>query len=193
MEYKNSVPRLLICLAFLPALANAECFIRSATASKLVDSIEQIADLERTVVPHGFGKNLCRISFRAYINGKWHFAQGEEIGGIKDSLDTICSQAMNAGRISILEHVSGTKITANQELICTDQKLPKDQPNVNVGDLVLESEVQIHPVYKDTFKFRGSICKWFIESRPNVGSIDLKQGVMCRAPEQKIFKIVDKW
>lgn len=193
MDHKNSVSRLLISLLFVPGIVYAECYTRSATVSKLTSSIERVADLEKTVLPQGNGKTLCRVNFRAYIDSKWHTAQGEDVGEANDSLDNICSKAMNLGRISILEKVSGTKITANQEMICTDQPMPKDRPTVEVGDIIWESEVQVHPIYKEPFRFRGSICRWFIESRPSEHNIKLKQGVMCRAPEQKVFKVVDKW
>lgn len=194
MDYKNPVPRILSSILLFTALtANAECYTRSATVSKMTSSIEKVADLERAVLPAGAGKNLCRITFRAYIDGKWYSAQGEEIGNVSDSLDTVCSKAMNAGRISILESVSGTKITGSQDMICTDQPMPKDKPLVNIGDMLWESEVQIHPVHKDVFRYRGSICRWFIESRPKTGEVEMSQGIICRAPEQKVWRVVDKW
>ena len=186
--------RLLIGLTLLTSVgAQAECYTRSSTVSKLTSSIEQIADVDRRVLPEGNGKNLCRITFRAYINGKWHTAQGEETGSVNDSLDTICAKALNSGRVSILEYVSGTKITGSQELICTDEPKPKQKAKVSIGDLVWESEVQVHPAYKDIFRYRGSFCKWFIESKPDIGKVDMHQGIICRSPDQKVWRVVDKW
>ena len=70
MDNKNTMSRLLIGLALLTSVgAQAECYTRSSTVSKLTSSIEQIADVDRRVLPEGNGKNLCRITFRAYING----------------------------------------------------------------------------------------------------------------------------
>ena len=194
MDNKNTMSRLLTSLMLLSAATvHAECYTRSSTVSKLTSSIEQIADVERKVLPEGNGKNICRITFRAYINNKWHTAQGEEVGNASDSLDTICAKALNSGRVSILESVSGTKITGSQELICTDEPKPKQKAAVSVGDLVWESEVQIHPAYKDIFRYRGSFCKWFIESKPDIGKIDMQQGIICRSPDQKVWRVVDKW
>ena len=194
MDYKNTMSRLLIGLVLLSAAtAQAECYTRSSTVSKLTSSIEQITDVDRRVLPAGNGKNLCRITFRAYINGKWHTAQGEETGSVSDSLDTICAKALNSGRVSILESVSGTKITGSQELICTDEPKPKQKATVSIGDLVWESEVQVHPAYKDIFRYRGSFCKWFIESKPDIGKVDMHQGIICRSPDQKVWRVVDKW
>ena len=194
MDNKNTVSRILTSLILLSAAtAQAECYTRSSTVSKLTSSIEQITDVDRRVLPAGNGKNLCRITFRAYINGKWHTAQGEETGSVNDSLDTICAKALNSGRVSILESVSGTKITGSQELICTDEPKPKQKATVSVGDLIWESEVQVHPAYKDIFRYRGSFCKWFIESKPDIGKVDMQQGIICRSPDQKVWRVVDKW
>ena len=194
MDNKNTVSRILTSLILLSAAtAQAECYTRSSTVSKLTSSIEQITDVDRRVLPAGNGKNLCRITFRAYIDGKWHTAQGEETGSVNDSLDTICAKALNSGRVSILESVSGTKITGSQELICTDEPKPKQKATVSIGDLVWESEVQVHPAYKEVFRYRGSFCKWFIESKPNIGKVDMHQGIICRSPDQKVWRVVDKW
>jgi len=192
MEYKNSVSWLLIGLLSTSAVAG-ECYIRSATTSKMLDSIERIADLERTVLPESKGKSKCRVTFRAYIKGKWHTAQGEEVAETWGSLDQACAKATTAGRVGVLESVSGTRITASQDMVCTDQPIPKDKPNVSIGDTVWESEVQPHPIHFDNFKFRGSLCRWFVESRPQAGTIQMSQGIICRAQDQLAWKVVDKW
>jgi hypothetical protein len=194
MDNKNTVSGILISLALLTSVnAGAECYTRSSTVSKLTSSIEQIADVDRKVLSVSGGKNLCRITFRAYIDGKWHTAQGEETGGVNDSLDNICAKALNSGRVSILESVSGTRITGSQELICTDEPKLEQKTSVTIGDLVWESEVQVHPAYRDVFRYRGSFCKWFIESKPNIGKVDMHQGIICRSPDQKVWRVVDKW
>lgn len=191
MDNKNAVCGLLISL--LSVTASAECYIRSATVSKMTSSIERTADIQRDILPQGNSGFKCRITFRAYIDNKWHTAVGEEVGDAKASLDQTCSKAMNAGSVSILESVSGTKISSNQDMICTDRPMPQSRPKVNIGDIVWESEVQIHPIHKNQFNYRGSACRWFIESRPESGNIDLSQGIICRSLEQQVWKVVDKW
>lgn len=194
MVYSNKLPRLLSSVLLIVSLGvHAECYTRSATVSQMTSSIERIADLDRRVLPVGNGKSLCRVIFRAYIDGKWYDAQGEEVANTNDSLDTTCSKAMNAGRITILEKVSGTRITGNQEMICTDEPKKEQRSFVQVGDLVWESEVQIHPINRDAFRYRGSVCRWFVESTPQAGRVDLSQGIICRSPDQKVWKVVDKW
>jgi hypothetical protein len=191
MDNKNAVCGLLIGLLSLSV--SAECYVRSATVSQLTSSIERTADMDRAILPWSNGGFKCRISFRALIDNKWHSAVGEEIGDARASLDQTCAKALNAGRVSILESVSGTRVTGNQEMICTDRPMPESRPNVSVGDMVWESEVQPHPVNKNSFNYRGSVCRWFVESKPQAGRVDLAQGIICRNLAEKVWKVVDKW
>ena len=191
MVYKNKLSGILIVL--LAGTAHAECYMRSATVSQLTSSIERTADQQRDIIPQGNGGFKCRISFRALIDNKWHTAFGEEIGDARASLDQTCAKAMNAARVTILESVSGTRVTGNQEMICTDKPMPESRPNVSVGDMVWESEVQPHPVNRNSFNYRGSVCRWFVESKPQMGRVDLNQGIICRSLAEKVWKVVDKW
>lgn len=191
MVYKNKLSGLLIAL--LAGSASAECYVRNATVSRLTSSIERTADQQRDILPQANGGFKCRVSFRALIDSKWHTAIGEEIGDARASLDQTCAKAMNSARVSILESVSGTRVTGNQEMICTDRPMPESRPKVNIGDMVWESEVQPHPVNKNPFSYRGSICRWFAESTPESGRVDLRQGIICRNPAEKVWKVVDKW
>lgn len=194
MDHKSTMSRFLILPLLLAAsAAHSECYVRSETMSRMTSSIERIADVERRVLPLDNGTSLCRITFRAYIDGKWYDAEGENTVEASASLDSGCAHAMNAGRVSILESVSGTKITAQQDMICTDEPKPKEKAQVQVGDRVWESEVQPHPVQKNQFNYRGSVCQWFVESSPKPGFVNMHQGIICRAPNQKIWRVVDKW
>lgn len=191
MDYKNTVCGLLISLTALTA--TAECYVRNVTVSKLVGAIERTTDVQRSIIPHGKNGFKCLITFRAYIDGKWHSAMGEDIGTENSSLDQICAKAMNAGRINIMESVSGTRVTGSQDMICTDKPMPETRPTVNIGDTVWESEVQMHPLHRNPFSYRGSYCRWFVESKPNAGRVDLNQGIICRSREQTAWIVVDKW
>ena len=173
--------------------ANAECYVRSATVAKSNESIEHIADFKRDILPVENKKSLCRVTFRAYINGKWYLTTGEEVAHTWGSLDTACAKAQQAAKSSILESVAGNKVSARSDMICTDEPMPRTRPNVKPGDVVRESEVQPHPVHWDNFRFRGALCRWFVESTPEVGRIDLNQGIICRLSDEVHWKVVDKW
>lgn len=187
MVSKNSVLRIIMVVALAKtSMSYADCYTRSSTVTKPSNNISRITDLEKTVLPN----NKCRVTFRALIDNNWHTAEGE---ATSQNVDYACSMALNNGRISILEKVSNTTLTANQELICTDQKIPESKPLVKVGDMIRESEVRVHPIYQNAFLYRGSQCRWFVESIPLAGKIEVNQGIICNSPSQNAWRVVDKW
>lgn len=175
---------LLITSLIAPVLANAECYTRSSSVNKSTGLIERITDISQTQLP-----DRCRVTFRALIDSKWHTVEGEALG----TGSQICAMAINNGRIKILEKVSDSTLTASQELVCTDQNIPESKPLVKVGDLVRESEVRVHPIYPNAFLYRGSQCRWFIESVPQAGKIEVNQGIICNSFAQNAWRVVDKW
>ena len=187
------MPRLLITLLFVAGYAQADCYYRSSNIGRLRAPIERIADVDRTVIPVGKDKNQCRVTFRALIQNQWHTVEGESTGPLTTSLDQICAQAMNLARSQILDSVAGTDITAAQEMICTDQPIPQTRDLVAVGDFIRESEVRPHPIHRRPFAYRGSECRWFVESRPESGRVDMNQGIACRSPGEQDWRVVDKW
>ena len=185
--------RILIALLVTAGIAHAECYTRGTTVSKLRAPIERVTDVQNSILPADNGQFRCRVTFRALIQNKWYTAEGETVGAAGSSMDQACAQAMNVGRANVLESVAGTNITAAQEMICTDQPIPSTRPRVNVGDIIRDSEVQPHPNYRRAFRFRGTACRWFIESRPDVGNVDMMQGIMCATNTQDVWQVVDKW
>lgn len=184
--------KLIIPLLCVVSIAHAECFTRSSTVSESKAPIERIADVERSVFTLKNGMK-CRVSFRAYISSNWETAEGEALGSHDSSIDQLCAKAMDSGRARILDSVAGKKLSSTQEMICTDEEMKEEKDTVSIGDIVYESQVQPHPAYKDVFMYHGSQCRWFIESTPNIGRVDVMQGVICKAPQRKVWKVVDKW
>lgn len=185
--------RLLILLLLAHGVSYADCYTRSATFSKVKSSIQRVSDIERTLIPDNRGYQKCRIMFRAYIDGTWHTAEGEAIGSNRTDPNQICASALDEGRVKLLTRVNETGVTSTQELICTDQPIPEEKERVKIGDVVHDSEVQPHPLYPSYFSYRGAQCRWFIESTPEIGKVSMEQGVICRSPAQKTWKVVDKW
>ena len=185
--------RLLISLLVASGMVHAECYTRSTATAKSLARVERVADVQRSVLPEGAGQVKCRVTFRALIGEKWYTAEGENIGPASGSFDQICTAALNVGRTTILTSVAGTSMPVDQDMMCTDEPIPKPRALVAVGDVVKDSELLPHPQHRSLFQHRGSVCRWFIESSPEVGRVDMNQGIMCRAPEQTDWKVVDKW
>lgn len=178
--------RLLIALLAVSGIAHAECYMRSATVSNPTGKIEQIADQEQAILPMSGGRQLCRVTFRALINGSWEDAEGESEGPESANPAQICAQALTMGRTSILKRVSNLNMESRQDMVCTDQPKPVTRAKVNVGDIVAESEVTVHPQHPTPFKYHGNECRWFTE-------MDLVQGIICRNPSETAWRVVDKW
>lgn len=193
MDCEDSVSRLLIVLLASAGVAHAECYVRSATNVVPTARIERITDVTRNVLPEENNQLKCRVTFRALIKDKWYTVEGENTGKNTDSLDKICASAYNAGSTRVLSSVSGTAITAQQDMVCTDQPMPKFRPRVAIGDAVRDSELQPHQIYRNTFTYQGSVCRWFMESTPSAGQVEMSQGIMCRTPQNSVWRVVDKW
>lgn len=188
--------RLLIVLLAISGIAQAECYSRLSSKSVLNSKIDTVTDVKRTIIPEPNNQLRCRIVFRASVNDRWYTAEGENAGPNTGSIDQICAGALQSGRISILNSVAGSSISMQQDMTCTDEPIPHTKPEVRIGDAVKESELQPHPLYKNPFRFRGGMCRWFVESRPVSGDMDMSQGIICRDPtytNETVWKVVDKW
>jgi hypothetical protein len=163
MEHTILMSRKFLTLVALATatVANAEmlCSIRSNTLSSARDIIERRTDPQNTVVPLPSGQFRCTVTFRAQIRGLWHDAEGQ---AIHTNQAQACAQALNSGSVHILTAVSGTTLTTQEEMVCTDQSLPKTR-TVEVGEIIRESEVNPdiqwpHPVrLADGYTYRRFI------------------------------------
>ena len=194
-KYEPSVVKmrkLLIAITALSAVtAQAECYTRSAMTNQMKARIERITDLHQTVVPTREGQKRCTVSFRAWINGDWHSGEGmsQTNPGIPDA--QVCSQALNSGRTFLLQSIGGSDLTAEQEMVCSDE--PKPQVRlVRVGDVIAESEVQPHALRRRPFVYNGSVCRWFTQMDTSSVVLDPNEGIMCRMTNDR-WKVVDKF
>ena len=182
---------LIIFLLTSAGILHAECFNRTAMTNQVTAKITGITDIKRTVVPMPENKNKCIVNFRAQINNEWMNVEGENIGSNTESLDQLCSGAMNTGRSQILNQIGGNKINVEQNMVCTDRPNPTIH-KVEIGDHVLESELQPHPNFPNQFKYRSANCRWFIETEGRIGDLIQRQGVACRIQDTD-WQVVDKW
>ena len=193
MDNPNTMSRLLIALLLVSGTASADCFLRSSSISRAAARIERMTDVQYTMLPAEAGKMRCRVTFRALIDNQWHTAEGENVGGPTEDSGQVCAHALDIARSSTLTRIAGVSTDVAQEMICTDQPIPKSREMVNVGDMIRDSEVQPHPVQRRAFQYKGSECRWFVESRPESGRVDMNQGIICRVPGNTGWRVVDKW
>lgn len=184
--------RLLLLLGIVATTANAECYMRSVSVAGASRSIERIADVRRTILPYGDQKT-CLVQFRVQANGQWYSAEGEASGPADTNPGQLCGRALDLGRSQFLTKISATKkIQAEELMICSDQPEIKPREAVKVGDVVRESEVNPHPKKPYLFPYKGTYCKWFIETDAVGTDLMQYQGIICRVRNTD-WQVIDKF
>ena len=183
-------PIIVLTMA-VSATAQAECYVRSAMTSQTAIQITNVADVRPWVVPVSPTQNKCIVNFRAQVNGEWITVEGENVGPKTVSEALLCKGAMDQGRTQILSRANGKTLSLEQNMVCTDQTLPKIR-RVEIGDRLQESEVLPHPNFPKRFVYHNATCRWFAEQDVRNGDLRHKQGIICRSHENE-WQVVDKW
>ena len=183
-------PIIVLTIA-VSATAQAECYVRSAMTNQTAIQITNVADVQPWVVPISPTQNKCIVNFRAQVNGEWITVEGENVGPKTVSEALLCKGAMDQGRTQILSRASGKTLSLEQNMVCTDQTLPKIR-RVEIGDRLQESEVLPHPNFPKRFVYHNATCRWFAEQDVRNGDLRHKQGIICRSHENE-WQVVDKW
>ncbi len=185
--------KLIIALALIPPVASAECYMRSVTVNQLSSKIERTADIVREVTRVQDQKQ-CTVTFRVMLEGNWYTALGRARDKLSVDDAQLCARAMDLGRARVLQDIAGSQVEATQELVCTDQDIPKNRV-VKVGDQIRESEVAPHwdPAKRQSFPHRGMECRWFMENVSlGAGGIAHNLGIMCRTKNDQ-WHVLEKW
>lgn len=178
---KSLIASLVLC-ATAPALA--ECYYTSATTSAVPDKIDEV---DNVIAMHG--NNTCTVSARVSYKRVWYNIVGRStnVETFKNTED-LCFNALEMGIRDFLFRMSGKRISAQQQTVCTDLQQVDIKP-VQVGDVIKVSEVQPHPTRKQFINQDGHECRWFIEALPKAGEMLTASGVICRVGRLD----ADKW
>lgn len=185
-----------IILVLAAAFANtalAECYYKSVTLNQFKGKIERTADLTREVNRLN-GQVTCTVTFRVMIAGQWHTARGSASNAESVNVDKLCIQAQDYGNSEILQEAVGSTASMHQELICTDQQIPKWRP-VKKHETVKESQVAPHwdLSKRQSFQHKGTECRWFTETVPmGQGGLVQSEGVICRINREEWY-VAEKW
>lgn len=182
---------ILFLALFAAESAHAECFARSAMSHHMRAQVERITDVHETVVPTPTGQKRCTVSFRALINGDWHSGEGMAQSRPETPNAQLCSQAMNSGTTFLLQSIGGSRLSMEQEMVCSDEPKPHVRL-VNVGEVIRESEVQPHARNRRPFIYKGSTCRWFSQFDPHEVVLEPQEGIMCKMANDQ-WKVVDKF
>jgi len=182
---------ILAAIVGTAATAQADCYVRAAITAKTALKITSVADVQPLVVPISGTQNKCIVNFRAQVNGEWITVEGEKVGPKTLSESLLCKAAIDQGRTQILSQASGNQLAMEQNMVCTDQKIPQVR-KVSIGDLLQESEVLPHPNFPSKFGYRSTVCRWFVEPEVKPGDLLSRQGIICRMHDNE-WQVVDKW
>lgn len=182
---------IIVLTMTVSATAQAECYVRSAMTNQTAVQITNVTDVRPWVVPISPTQNKCIVNFRAQVNGEWITVEGENVGPKTVSEALLCKGAMDQGRTQILSRANGKTLSLEQNMVCTDQELPKIR-RVEIGDRLQESEVLPHPNFPKRFVYHNATCRWFAEQDVRNGDLRHKQGIICRSHENE-WQVVDKW
>ena len=182
---------LLISLCLASSVANAECYMRS-TVKLTVSQITLTVDPQHLVVPDARGKK-CVVRYRVAYPDKWETVEGEAVA--KTESDA-CAQAANVKNGYILEDVRPSKLTADNQMVCSDLPDIRVRP-VQRGETVWESEVNLHnnPMERKYFYYKDTKCRMFVERDARDQNMYMYQGIICKkdsTPNSK-WLVLDKY
>ena len=175
----------------IPSLAQADCYVRSAMSGQTRASITNVTDVLPLVVPINATQNKCFVTYRAQVNNDWISVEGTSVGPKTISEEELCRGAMDQSRAQILSRVNGSNIAVETNMVC-DERPEIRVRNVNVGELVRESEVRPHPNFPRPVRYRPAQCRWFIEPEPRNSDLLQRQGIICQSNGNE-WRVIDKW
>jgi hypothetical protein len=151
-------------------------------------------DIQRLVTPDPAGYQ-CVARYRLHVGQRWVTVEGTATGTTEDRA---CEQAMDVRRAQALEDVGPARVSADQQLVCSD--LPDIRVrSVRRGELIWESETDLHshPLERATpyFTIKQARCRKFIERVPRDQNLIIYQGVICQATTAQNSKwlVLDKY
>jgi len=183
----------LMAAVLVPVSVSAECYLRSTTINEMNSKVERTADVQKEIASIA-GQKQCTVTFRVMIDGAWYTALGRARDHSASNETQLCTRAMDTGRARVLQDIKGSEMAMTQELVCTDQDIPKYRP-VQVGQVIRESEVAPHwdPNMRQSFPYRGMECRWFMENvATGVGGLTHNMGIMCRTRFNEWY-VLEKW
>lgn len=189
--------RIAVAVALaLATSAQAECYLQTETQSTAQGTIDQVTDVKPVVVKKLNGEKTCTVTFVAHINGKLYQGRGyREYEETTTTDGNACGAALEDGKAEIIRQFSKAEINANSTLLCSDDPAKNPNPaakHLEVGQVVNDEDVPYHPT-RGRFNYRGSECRYYINTEVNGKDLYQWQGVMCQVNNGQNWVILDKY
>lgn len=184
----------LLLLFAVGGTAEAACYQRASIniTSQKINTAP--TDIKRLVTPDARGYQ-CVARYRLHIGESWVTIEGTAVAQTEESA---CDQALDIKRARALEDVPPARVSADQQLVCSDLPDIRVRP-VRKGELIWESEADLHshPLERATpyFTLKQARCRKFIERVPKDQNLIIYQGVICQATTTANSKwlVLDKY
>ena len=115
-----------------------------------------------------------------FVIGLWHTAEAETLEGRSE-----CNYEVRT------EKFPNGKLHTYQKERCVEEP-GQTVHTVQIGDLVRETWVTVHPIIKDYFGYRNNRCRWFVESNMAQKDLVQYQGIICEV-QPNAWRVIDKF
>lgn len=189
---KVSIVIVMIALS-LSSAVHSECVMRTSSLAKVAGKLDQIADIRPLVSPSFNGELKCSVSVRVAYKGQWFTAYGDYTGDPKIGQEELCINAVEIAARQFLASKEAKLLHSDQQMVCSDEPEIKVRP-VEKGEVIRLSEVNLQPG-KPPFLYKGSECKWFIETTVDAKDLYQWNGIVCRTGRASSddWTVVDKF
>lgn len=183
---------LILALCLTGSVASADCFIRSSIKLTIAQLNVKPTDYQRIVVPDKNGSK-CILRYRVHIKEDWQAVEG--IGFGKTPAEA-CIRAADIQRASLLEEVTPNKVSADTQMVCSDQPEIRVRP-VRIGETIWESETDFHahPDENSYFNYKRTKCRMFVERGAKDRNLQTHQGIICKVDtlQDSKWRVIDKY
>lgn len=96
-------------------------------------------------------------------------------------------------RTTTVNEYSEGRVTAKMAEQCVEESAIQMR-EARIGDLVRPTEVAEHPVVRQEFAYKGTVCRWYYEAGVASGSRDITtvQGIICQV-RPAVWRVIDKF
>lgn len=96
-------------------------------------------------------------------------------------------------RTTTVNEVNNGRVAASISEQCVEESAIQVR-EVRIGDLVRATEVADHPVVRQEFVYKSTICRWYYEPGVVTGSRDITtvQGIICQV-RPAVWRVIDKF
>ena len=174
-----------------PVVAQDNCWMRSTTQTNSVSRITNVATVRQILVDLPNGLKQCQVVVRAQAGSEWVNLEATYDWFPANASDQSgCEMAKNLA-VHRWNTKQNSQVQSTQVMTCSDEPGLSLKP-VSEGDIITEGEVKIHPNKPNYFSYKGSRCRWFIETDIKKNDVYQWQGIICEM-RPSVWQVVSKF